>query len=562
MRLSGHKTTPPASGAANGHAAGTQTPGRAAAIGGGNEGTGASAHTSRAATGRTPGVVTSTRLNLSEITVDPALLALIPKRVADLYQLVPVSRTDQTLTVAMTNPNDLVALDELRQLTGLRVQPIHVTTEEFQRALVRFYAAQGVTERPVARPAAETDEEDVAAETTLVLGATGQAGESAPAIRLLNHMLEQAIQQRVSDVHIQPAERDTVVRFRIDGVMYNWSTLRPDQHPPLISRLKVVARMNIAERRLPLDGRFTTHLQGQRYDVRVSTIPGVHGEKAVLRLLPKGTKGLELEELGMDAENLALFGEMVQKPHGMILVTGPTGSGKTTTLYAALRRIDCVAMNAITVEDPVEYELSHVTQMQVHPKIGLTFAAGLRSILRQDPDIIMVGEIRDPETLEMAVQAALTGHLVFSTLHCNDAAGAAARCIDMGLEPFLLTSSVIAIVAQRLVRKICPRCRVQEIAPPELAARLEIAPGTALWRGEGCQACRNTGYQGRLAVFELLKMTEAIKQLIHRKEAASTIRRAAVEGGMVSLRADAIRKVLAGLTTPQEILRAVYLEEE
>jgi general secretion pathway protein E len=365
----------------------------------------------------------------------------------------------------------------------------------------------------------------------------------------------------VSDVHIQPHEQGTTVRFRIDGVMYNWANLRPDQHPSLLSRLKVVSRMNIAERRLPLDGRFTTHLQGNRYDVRVSTIPGVFGEKAVLRLLPKGARGLELEELGMDNENLHLFQEMVQKPHGMILVTGPTGSGKTTTLYAALRKIDCVAMNAITVEDPVEYELPHITQMQVHPKIGLTFAAGLRSILRQDPDIIMVGEIRDSETLEMAVQAALTGHLVFSTLHCNDAAGAAARCIDMGLEPFLLTSSVIAIMAQRLVRKICQHCKVKERATPELAARLEIETGTVLWRGEGCPECRNTGYQGRVAVFELLKLTEPIKQLIHRKESASTIRREAIEGGMVSLRQDSIRKVVDGHTTPSEILRAVYLEE-
>jgi general secretion pathway protein E len=438
---------------------------------------------------------------------------------------------------------------------------VHVTAEELQRALVRFYASQGSGGQRAVRAPVEGEEDDSVAESHLVLGTASAAGENAPAIRLLNHVLEQAIQQRVSDVHVQPEEKGTVVRFRIDGVMYNWATLRPDQHPPLISRLKVVSRMNIAERRLPLDGRFTTHLQGQRYDVRVSTIPGVYGEKAVMRLLPKGVRGLELEELGMDAENLSLFREMVSKPHGMMLVTGPTGSGKTTTLYAALRKIDCVAMNAITIEDPVEYELAHVTQMQVHPKIGLTFAAGLRSILRQDPDIIMVGEIRDSETLEMAVQAALTGHLVFSTLHCNDAAGAAARCIDMGLEPFLLTSSVIAILAQRLVRKICPNCRAEERCSPELAHRLEVEPGTILWRGEGCQECRNTGYQGRVAVFELLKMTEAIKQLIHRKEAASTIRRAAIEGGMVSLKRDAVRKVLQGMTTPQEILRAVYLEE-
>jgi general secretion pathway protein E len=272
-------------------------------------------------------------------------------------------------------------------------------------------------------------------------------------------------------------------------------------------------------------------------------------------------KGLELEELGMADENLALFREMVQKPHGMVLVTGPTGSGKTTTLYAGLRKIDCVAKNAITLEDPVEYELPHVTQMQVHAKIGLTFAAGLRSVLRQDPDIIMVGEIRDPETLEMAVQAALTGHLVFSTLHCNDAAGAAARCIDMGLEPFLLTSSVIAIMAQRLVRKICLHCKVAEACSVELGERLEIEPGTKLYRGQGCDRCRSTGYQGRLAVFELMKLTEPLKQLIHRKESASTIRRAALEEGMISLRQDAIRKVVAGLTTPEEVFRSVYLEE-
>jgi type II secretory ATPase GspE/PulE/Tfp pilus assembly ATPase PilB-like protein len=547
MRLSGQTVAAPTEGLANGN-------------GHGRTGEGGALHHFGPPVKRA-GTDAASRINLVEITVDPALLALVPKRVADLHQLVPVARADGTLKVAMANPNDLVALDELRNMTGLRIQPVHVTTEELQRALARFYASQGASSPRLVQPPTEGEDDPEAHDSHLVLGQTAAAGDNAPAIRLLNHILEQAIQQRCSDVHIQPEEKGTVVRFRIDGVMYNWASLRPDQHPPLISRLKVVARMNIAERRLPLDGRFTTHLQGQRYDVRVSTLPGVFGEKAVLRLLPKGAKGLELEELGMDAENLALFQEMVSKPHGMMLVTGPTGSGKTTTLYAALRKIDCVAMNAITVEDPVEYELPHITQMQVHPKIGLTFAAGLRSMLRQDPDIIMLGEIRDSETLEMAVQAALTGHLVFSTLHCNDAAGAAARCIEMGLEPFLLTSSVIAILAQRLVRKICPNCRQEERASPELAARLEIEPGTILWRGEGCPDCRNTGYQGRLAVFELLKMTEPLKQLIHRKESASTIRRAAIEGGMISLKKDATRKVLQGLTTPQEILRAVYLEE-
>jgi type IV pilus assembly protein PilB len=497
------------------------------------------------------------RLRLSELDVPPELFSLVPRRLAELHALVPVARDNLTLTVAMARPEDLVAIDEVARLTGLRVRPVRVTVEELQRGLVRFYA--GESSGPKA-PMVE-DGEDLATESTISLSAEAQAAETAPAIRLLNHIIEQAIGQRASDIHIQPGERGTVVRLRIDGVMYTWSTLRPDQHPPLISRIKVLGRMNIAERRLPLDGRFRVRLHHQQYDVRVSTIPGVYGEKAVLRMLPKGVKGLELEELGMEAESLDRFREMVQKPHGMILVTGPTGSGKTTTLYAGLRKIDCVAKNAITLKDPVEYELPHVTQIQVHAKIGLTFAAGLRSMLRQEPDIIMVGEIRDPETLEMAVQAALTGHLVFSTLHCNDAAGAAARCIDMGLEPFLLTSSVIAIMAQRLLRRICPSCKVAERCSSELAERLELEPGTVLYRGQGCDRCRSTGYQGRMAVFELMRLTEELKQMIHRKESASLIRRLALEEGMVSLRQDAIRKVRQGLTTPEEVLRAVYLEE-
>src|SRR5438309_2215109 len=441
------------------------------------------------------GAAPAPRLNLAELDVAPELFALVPRKVAELHELVPVSRQNGTLTVAMARPENLVAVDELGRLTGLKIRPVRVTVEELQRALVRFYAGEsGGPKLPTVE-----DEDDLAAESTVSLSAEAQAAETAPAIRLLNHIMEQAIAQRASDIHIQPGERGTVVRLRIDGVMYTWSTLRPDQHPALISRIKVLARMNIAERRLPLDGRFRVRLHHQQYDVRVSTIPGVYGEKAVLRMLPKGVKGLELEELGMADESLALFREMVQKPHGMILVTGPTGSGKTTTLYAALRKIDCVAKNAITLEDPVEYELAHVTQMQVHAKIGLSFASGLRSILRQDPDIIMVGEIRDPETLEMAVQAALTGHLVFSTLHCNDAAGAAARCIDMGLEPFLLTSSVTGIVAQRLVRRVCSKCRVQKNMDAALAARFGVAEGTRYLEGAGCDVCRGTGFKGRMA---------------------------------------------------------------
>jgi type II secretory ATPase GspE/PulE/Tfp pilus assembly ATPase PilB-like protein len=405
------------------------------------------------------------------------------------------------------------------------------------------------------------DEQDARLETIeeLVLGP--RMREEAPAIALLNTIVEQAIQQSSSDIHIEPGSTGSMIRMRVDGVMYDGKPFRRDEHPSLISRLKILARMNIAERRLPQDGRFAVRSGTRRWDVRVSTVPGVSGEKAVLRLLPKDSGGMQLRELGFGPNALGQFEDMINRPYGMMLVTGPTGSGKTTTLYSALQGMDCVGKNVITIEDPVEYELPRVTQIQVHPKIGLTFASGLRSVLRQDPDILMVGEIRDSETLQMAVQSALTGHLVFSTLHCNDAAGAAARCIDMGLEPFLLTSAVTGIVAQRLVRKVCSKCGEEKRMDAEMAARFGVQQGTRYREGCGCDVCRGTGFKGRMATFEILRMTEVIKKLIHQKEPASVVRAAAVAEGMMPLNHDAITKVLAGLTTPAEILRAVYTEE-
>jgi len=495
------------------------------------------------------------RTGLAEGSIDPEVIRLVPKHLAERYAVMPMARENHSLSLAMANPDDLLAIDEISKLTGCRVLPVVASREEITRAIVRFYAGEMAAD-PTEAPALEEEPET---SDTVVLD--GRQRETAPAIMLLNQIIEQAIGQHVTDVHVEPHDKRSLVRFRIDGVMYDWMNLRPEHHPSLLSRIKVLSRMNIAERRLPLDGRFGVRTKDQQFDVRVSTLPGIYGEKAVLRLLPKGARGMDLEDLGLSDENLKLFEEMIAKPHGMILVTGPTGSGKTTTLYAALRRIDCVGKNAITIEDPVEYELSRVTQTQVHPKIGLTFAAGLRSILRQDPDILMVGEIRDPETLGMAVQAALTGHLVFSTLHCNDAAGAAARCIDMGLEPFLLTSSVIAIIAQRLVRKVCEHCKVAYDPSETEIAQFNVPEGMQLYRGLGCPRCRNLGYQGRMAVFEALRLNERIKALIHRKESASTIRKVAIEEGMLTLQQDAARKVHAGLTTPEEILRAVYLEE-
>jgi len=494
---------------------------------------------------------------LSEGTVDPEVVQLVPRHLAERHELIPLARDNGALILAMVNPNDVIALDEVRRLTGCPCRPLLFPREDIQQAIARYYLGEGES-APITLKEAEAPEPD--SEQVVQLGTGADAFEATP-VRLVNQILEQAIAQRVSDIHIEPHEKRALVRFRIDGVMYDWRNMPAEHYPTMLSRIKILAHMNIAERRLPLDGRFTARTPRLQYDVRVSTVPGIYGEKAVLRLLPKGSRGLELEELGLADENVRLFEEMVRKPYGMILVTGPTGSGKTTTLYAALRKIDCVTKNAITIEDPVEYELPRVTQIQAHPKIGLTFAAGLRSVLRQDPDVLMVGEIRDEETLQMAVQAALTGHLVLSTLHTNDAAGAAARCIDMGLEPFLLTSSVIAIVAQRLVRRVCAQCETTEPASKELAAKLGIEPGLPLKRGLGCTACRNSGYRGRLAAFEVLRLTEAVKQAIHTKESASTIRRIAIDEGMVSLRQDAVRKVVAGFTTPEEILRAVYVEE-
>ncbi len=384
----------------------------------------------------------------------------------------------------------------------------------------------------------------------------------APAIGMVNQVLERAVLEEASDIHLEVHREALMVRFRLDGLMFDRYVLKRELAAAVLSRIKILAQMNIAERRLPQDGRFTVRRGGDEYDVRVSTVPGVLGEKAVLRLLPKNGRQLTLESIGLEGENREWVERFVLQPYGMLLVTGPTGSGKTTTLYSALRGLDSVVRNTITIEDPVEYELSRVTQIQVHPKIGLTFASGLRSILRQDPDVVMVGEMRDLETLSIGIQAALTGHLVLSTLHCNDAASAAARCIDMGTEPFLFTSATSGIVAQRLVRKICERCKERRDLPEAACRTFGLdRPSAMTFHGRGCSACRETGYRGRTAVFEVLRMTEAVKAAIHRKETSSTIRQIAVQEGMRTLRQDAVRKMLQGVTSAEEVLRAVYCEE-
>jgi general secretion pathway protein E len=415
--------------------------------------------------------------------------------------------------------------------------------------------------------------EDIAASENLEKIAHGldepqdllDATDEAPIIRLVNSVLFQAVRQRASDIHFESFERGLVVRYRIDGVLY--PILTPPKHlqSSIIARLKIMAALNIAEKRLPQDGRFAIRTAGKDVDLRVSVLPTSHGERVVLRLLEKENRLLNLTEMGFSRDRLHTIQQLIRLTHGILLVTGPTGSGKTTTLYAALSEINAPDKNIITVEDPVEYQLLGIGQLQVNPKINLTFAAGLRSILRQDPDVIMIGEIRDRETAEIAIHASLTGHLVFSTLHTNDAASAATRLIDMGIEPFLVASSVVAVLAQRLIRKVCPDCKQAYQPDDEELIRLGVVPGKTkptFYRGVGCPACTQTGYRGRTGIHELLVLDDEVRRLIGNKADAAAIRQAAVSRGMVLLKEEAAEKIFAGITTTEEVMRMTQQEVE
>jgi general secretion pathway protein E len=392
-----------------------------------------------------------------------------------------------------------------------------------------------------------------------------EADDEAPIIRLVNSLFAQASKERASDIHIEPFEQDLLIRLRIDGLLYDTFSPPKAIQPLLISRIKIMAGLNIAEKRLPQDGRIRLKVAGRDIDIRVSVIPTAFGERVVLRLLDRSAALLGLEELGLSGRNLLVVNKLIRQSHGIVLVTGPTGSGKTTTLYAALSRINTSDKNIITIEDPIEYQLRGIGQMQVNPRIELTFAAGLRSILRQDPDVIMIGEIRDVETAEIAIQAALTGHLVLSTLHTNDSFGAVSRLADMGVEPFLVSSSLLGVMAQRLVRRVCPDCR-QAYTPAENEIReIGLTPGVvgdrSFYRpGTGCETCNQKGYRGRTGIHELLLLTDAVRSLVMQRADAATIRRAAVESGMSTLRDDGAEKILAGLTTVEEVVRVTQEE--
>jgi general secretion pathway protein E len=489
--------------------------------------------------------------------VDGQVISQIPIHFARKHHLVPVKQENGDLWVAIADPLGLEPLDALRVRTGMRIRPVISLKEEILRTINRVYHESADSAEQVladleevgaGRPLAELEESEDLLESSA----------DAPVIKLVNTILSEAVRVRASDIHIEPYQKELKIRYRVDGVLYNSITPSRHLHSAIVSRIKVMAKMNIAEKRLPQDGRIRLKVADRDFDIRVSTLPTSFGERVVLRLLDKTSVLLGLEEVGLTPEQMELFEKLITAPNGIILVTGPTGSGKTTTLYAALNRINSPDKNIITIEDPVEYQLPGIGQIQVNNKIGLTFAKGLRSIVRQDPDVILVGEIRDTETAEISIHAALTGHLVFSTLHTNDAAGAITRLIDMGIEPFLVSSSVNAILAQRLVRVICPKCK--EPYKPNLRTLKELGvegedEEVILYRGRGCEACLNTGYRGRTGIFEFLVVDDTLRGLILQTSDAATIKRAAMKSGMRTLREDGIRKVRMGITTIEEVLR-------
>jgi general secretion pathway protein E len=470
------------------------------------------------------------------------------------YAVCPVSVEGGLMTVATSDPRNPVVLDDLRQSTGLSVKLVISSPEAITEAIDRTY--DGANASALQRIVEGMDEERGGEGDEDVSHLRDMAFE-APVVRLVNLLVENAITAEASDIHIEPFEDTLRIRYRIDGILYDQEAPPRRLQAAVTSRIKIMAEMNIAERRLPQDGRIRVNLHGSRVDIRVSTMPTVHGESIVMRLLQRSSVFLPLDKLGFPADTLKRFESLIKRPHGIILVTGPTGSGKTTTLYGALDKINSPDRKIITVEDPVEYQLKGVNQIAVKPKIGLTFATGLRHIVRQDPDVILVGEIRDLETAEIAIQASLTGHLVFSTLHTNDAPAAITRLQDMGVEPYLVASVLEAVLAQRLVRRICGTCRVQDTpsAADLDALGVTAPPGTRLFRGKGCEECRGTGYRGRMGIYELFPITEDARSLMLRRAASRDIRQYAISAGMVTLRMDGWRRACEGLTTVEEILR-------
>jgi type IV pilus assembly protein PilB len=495
-------------------------------------------------------------VDLDTYAIDPIVIELVPEKLARAYRALPIFKVVNTLTVAMVDPLDLIAIDELQVRTGCEIEPVIATEDKLQRALEQYYRMDDSVAEII---------QDVVDEEGLPFG-TDALGEStviesseAPMIKLANVMIQQAVRDGASDVHIEPAEKDIKVRYRIDGVLHQVRAFPKSMQEAIVSRFKVWGEIDIAKKRTAQDGRFHAKVDGKRVEVRLSTFPTIYGENVVMRILDPTAAILDPVELGFSPKLLETYMNLVKRTQGMVLVTGPTGSGKTSTLYATLNTISDASLNIITIEDPVEYRLKLIRQTQVNPKAGVTFATGLRSIVRQDPDVIMVGEIRDLETAQMAVQASLTGHLVFSTLHTNDAPGAVTRLLDIGVEPFLVSSGVTGVLAQRLIRITCASCKEAYIPPIQTLEHFGIAErvkGRRFYRGKGCQACRFTGYRGRVGIFELLQVLDPIQELINAKAGATEIRKEALKiGGLHTLLRDGLEKAAKGITTFDELAK-------
>lgn len=503
-----------------------------------------------------------TYVGLRDRIIDSSIINKVPAKFASHYKIIPIDFKNQTITIAMANPLDINTIDDIRLLVGLEVKPVLSGEFEIEEAIRKYYGVGADTlEKIIAQTA-----ENITIEEEKIEDVASFAQE-ASIVKFVNQIFSEAVKDRATDIHIEPFYNELRVRFRIDGVLYNINIPEAIRnfHNAIVSRVKVMAQMNIAERRLPQDGRIKIKIKDEELDLRISTIPTTFGEAVHMRIL--GSKlFFELKSLGLIDSDLKIIEEIIKKPHGVIFVTGPTGSGKSTTLYAALSQINSEDVKIITIEDPVEYQLKGVNQIQIFPKIGLTFATALRHILRHDPDVMMVGEVRDYETAEIAIRAALTGHLVFSTLHTNDAAGSITRLLDMGIEPFLVSSSLECLIAQRLVRVICPKCKMEidsnkrEAVFAQINGREIINKNIPLYEGKGCSECRYTGYKGRTAIYEILAMTDLIRDMVLKRESAQAIKQKAVSCGMHTLRQDGLRKVLEGVTTFDEVFRVTQKE--
>jgi type IV pilus assembly protein PilB len=489
-------------------------------------------------------------VDLDSYLIDGKVIDLVPESLAQRYELIPLFKIGNTLTVAMADPHNIHALDEVTLKTGCEVEPVVSTEVQIRRAIDQYYGVSGSIEEIVKGFAEEGPEP---------LG-TGDA----PVIKLVDLLMAKAIRDGASDIHLEPDEKGVYTRYRIDGVLHAVSSLPKNLQSAIVSRIKVMGNMDIAESRTPQDGRSHIKMEGKEIELRISTFPTIYGENVVIRILDQSSALMGLEDLGFSNRMIRFYETLIKRPHGIILVTGPTGSGKTTTLYASLNSINSPEKNIITIEDPVEYRLNLIRQTQINPKTGVTFATVIRSVLRQDPDVIMVGEIRDLETAQSAVSAASTGHLVFSTLHANDAPGALTRLMDIGVEPYLISSSVVGALAQRLVRTICPKCKERYEPEDKIVKSLRLANAKDLvfYRGKGCKNCRQTGYRGRTALFEILAVDDPIRDLISQRAPSRMIRKVAIETqSMNTLLVDGLKKVIKGITSLDEVMRVTGQNE-